>query len=92
MFEINEIVCYETQDGEIFKAYEKAEGGEYLRIERFLKEVVLGEKDSMAATRQEVLDSVLNYVKDNGCLASEYVYKDLLEMIGVRMPKKDELV
>ena len=34
MFEINEIVCYETQDGEVFKTYEKAEEHNKLLIEK----------------------------------------------------------
>ena len=34
MFEINEIVCYETQGGEVFKAYEKAEEHNKLLIEK----------------------------------------------------------
>ena len=34
MFEINEIVCYKTQDGEVFKTYEKAEEHNKLLIEK----------------------------------------------------------
>ena len=34
MFEINEIFCYETQDGEIFKTYEEAEEHNKLLIEK----------------------------------------------------------
>ena len=34
MFEINEIVCYETQDGEVFKTYEEAEEHNKLLIEK----------------------------------------------------------
>ena len=34
MFEINEIFCYETQDGEVFKTYEEAEEHNNLLIEK----------------------------------------------------------
>ena len=34
MFEINEIVCYKTQDGEVFKTYEEAEEHNKLLIEK----------------------------------------------------------
>ena len=34
MFEINEIVCYETQDDEVFKTYEEAEEHNKLLIEK----------------------------------------------------------
>ena len=34
MFEINEIFCYETQDGEVFKTYEEAEEHNKLLIEK----------------------------------------------------------
>ena len=34
MFEINETVCYKTQDGKVFKTYEEAEEHNKLLIEK----------------------------------------------------------
>lgn len=64
-------VCYRT------------DGKDYLSIERFLDTVIRQGDDDMYERRKILFDSVLDYRDKNGCLASEYVYRDLVgELFG----------
>lgn len=63
------------------KVHYQVQGTDYQGIEDFVREVILGEQDRNRAARESLLDEELNYVKKNGCLASEYVYEDLCREI-----------
>lgn len=63
-------------------AYSQAEGSDYMKIERFLEDTVLGESDSMREQRRKIFAEELDYVKDHHCLASEWIYQDIASMVG----------
>lgn len=62
---------------EIIKSYYSVKGEDYIGIEKFLQDVILGENDTMAEKRKAVFEEELNYFKDNGCTACEYIYQDI---------------
>ncbi len=56
--------------------------GDYERdIRRFLDDVVLGQNDTLKDNREVFFEESLNYLRFNGCLASEYIYRDLTSSI-----------
>ncbi|MCM1089549.1 MAG: CDP-glycerol glycerophosphotransferase family protein [Muribaculum sp.] len=74
-----------TELGEkCMSAYSKAEGSDYMAIEQFLIDTVLNGNDSLKDRRREVFADVLDYVGDNGCAASEYIYKDIISLLETK--------
>ncbi|MEE3466916.1 MAG: hypothetical protein VZQ83_00595 [Eubacterium sp.] len=57
--------------------YYHADGRDYAKIEAFLQNVILDGEDEMRALRRAVFDEALDYRKENGVLASEYIYRDI---------------
>lgn len=62
--------------------YEQANGYEYSQIEEFLVNVVLNGQDTLKEKREAVYREYLDYQSDNGCLASEYIYQDIVAKIS----------
>lgn len=59
----------------VMKTAYKADGADFNAIEHFVKETVIGEKDTMKAERKHFFDTQLNYLEHNsGLNASEKIY------------------
>lgn len=66
----------------LVNAYYKTPGEEYLAIEQFIEDVVLGGKDTMAETRRQVFEEAYDYYKVNGQLASDFIVNEVKELIS----------
>lgn len=62
-------------------AFSQADGGDYTGIEKFLTNTVLGGEDSLHEQRRKVFVDELDYVGNNNCLASEFIYRDIKAII-----------
>ena len=69
--------AFNTLGRKILKGYYKERGEDYVGIENFLEQVILGEKDELAGIRNEIFEEELNYYKENQRLASECIYEDI---------------
>lgn len=67
----------------IMECHYKADGTDYFGIGQFVQKVILQGEDVMKGKREKVLENELNYKKKNGCLASEFIYKDIISEIGL---------
>lgn len=63
-------------------AYSQTDGGDYMGIEEFLINTVLGGEDNLREQRRKVFADALDYAGNNHCLASEFIYKDIKSIIG----------
>ncbi len=63
------------------ETYYKVSGTDYFGIEDFINNVVLNGNDYLAQKRNEIFECEFDYVKLNGVLASEYIYKDFENLI-----------
>ena len=60
--------------GELMKVLYHADGRDHKAIASFIESVLIKKKDSMAATRKKFFDEHFNYRRDNGMLASEFIF------------------
>lgn len=65
----------------IIESHYSANGEDYKGIEDFLKNIVINQNDYMQEKRTAVFEDELNYSKDNGCSACEYIYRDICETL-----------
>ncbi|MBP3198119.1 MAG: CDP-glycerol glycerophosphotransferase family protein [Butyrivibrio sp.] len=63
-------------------AYYQAPGEDYMAIEEFIEDVVIGGNDPMADARKKIFEEEYDYVKINGQKASDYIVNEILELIG----------
>ncbi len=75
--------CYSELGEECMKAHSKAEGRDFFEIERFVQQVVLKEKDEQKEVRNKVFKDILDYQNDNGCLATPYIYRSIMSVLGL---------
>lgn len=67
----------------VLKTAYKADGADFYAIENFVKETVIGEKDTMKAERKYFFDTQLNYLEhNNGLTASEKIYTIIKDEVG----------
>ena len=52
----------------------RADGRDHKSIASFIENVLIKKRDSMAAVRKKFFDEHFNYRRDNGMLASEYIF------------------
>ena len=64
-------------------SYYKTSGERYSEIERFINDVVIGEVDPMEKRRKDIFAEEYDYLKANGITASEYICKEVLDLIRV---------
>ncbi|MBR4903185.1 MAG: CDP-glycerol glycerophosphotransferase family protein [Selenomonadaceae bacterium] len=62
---------------EIFKGSYLVDGKDFEGISAMIQRVIIEGDDYKAAERKAVFDKYLNYPKDNGMLASEFIYKNI---------------
>lgn len=73
---------YFTDVGEeILKENYTASGEDYFGIEKFITEVILGEKDTKKEKRDQIFKNELDYKGKLGNLASENIYQDLIKSL-----------
>ena len=60
--------------GELMKVLYHADGRDHKAIASFIENVLIKKKDTMSATRQKFFDEHFNYRRDNGMLASEFIF------------------
>ena len=68
---------------EILKVSYTVDGKDLDGIAAMIQRVFIEGDDYKAAERREVFDKYLNYPKDNGMLASEFIYKSISQDLGV---------
>jgi hypothetical protein len=66
----------------LMRAHYKAPGEDYIAIENFIEDVVLGENDTMAEQRKKVFEEEYDYLKLNGQLASDFIVNEVKELIS----------
>lgn len=84
---VNKPMIYLTREGkiysplveEIFKCSYLVDGKDLEGIAAMIQRVFIDGDDYKAAERKEVFDKYLNYPKDNGMLASEFIFKNISE-------------
>ena len=64
------------------KVLYRADGRDHKAIAKFIDEVLIKKRDSMAGIRRKFFDANLNYVKRNGMLASEYIFHAINQEFG----------
>ena len=57
-----------------------AKGEDYAEIENFLQEVIINGNDALSDKRQQIFEKELDYMKQRGYSASEYIYKDIISI------------
>ncbi len=73
-----------TELGEIcLNGYERIAGNDYIGIEEFVQNTVLGGNDKTSETRTAIFKDCLDYKRLNHCSASEFVYSDILQKLGI---------
>ena len=60
---------------ELMKVLYRVDGHDTDGIKKFIEDVVIGQNDFMSKARRKFFDKNLNYVKDNGMLAGECIFK-----------------
>ena len=60
----------------------RADGRDLNGIAKFIDEVLIKKRDSMSGVRQKFFDQYLNYVKDNGMTASQYIFNTIDRGLG----------
>lgn len=77
---------------ELMKVLYKVDGGDFLGIKKFVEEVVLNGKDIMIEDRETFFKNNLDYRKQNGMLASEYICEYLKKQLyGIEEFEKHEI-
>lgn len=66
---------------EIYEGLYKADGADYLSIEKFLTDTVVQGKDTMKEKRATVFANNLDYCTTNGMLASDYIYRCICSLL-----------
>lgn len=61
--------------------YYTAKGEDYIAIEQFVERVILQGGDTMKDRRHRIFAEELDYAGKNGCSASEFIYKDLTNLL-----------
>lgn len=61
----------------IIEAHYTEWGEDYMGIENFLQSVILEGRDTKKEEREKIFHEELDYYAQNGCGASEYIYRDL---------------
>ena len=67
---------------EIMKTLYRVDGRDFDGIAKFIDEVLIKKHDTMSEARREFFDEHLNYVKRNGMLASEFIFKSIDGELG----------
>lgn len=67
----------------LMKAHYTADGRDYMSIDMFIQDVVINGDDVKKDIRQEVFYRELDYYGRNGIKASEYIYRDMCNGIGI---------
>ena len=67
---------------ELMKVTYRVDGRDLNGIASLINEVFIKGNDEMYDARMEFFDKHYNYVKDNGILASEYIYKNITQELG----------
>ncbi|MBR1579341.1 MAG: CDP-glycerol glycerophosphotransferase family protein [Selenomonadaceae bacterium] len=62
---------------ELMKVLYHADGRDHKAIAAFIENVLIKKRDSMADARRKFFDEHLNYQKDNGMLAGEFIFKTI---------------
>ena len=65
----------------ILEANYTVDGGDLNGIKHFIEDVLLNRHDPKAAARRKVFDEELNYVRDNGMLASEKIFHTIDDIL-----------
>lgn len=65
----------------MIQGYYTASGEDYMAIECFLEEIILQGKDTKHDDRNKIWSDNLDYMGNNGCLASEYIYTDICSFL-----------
>ena len=73
---------------EILNASYLVDGKNFDEIAAMIQRVFIEGDDYKAAERKAVFDKYLNYPKHNGMLASEFIYKNIIEELGLSKCKQ----
>ena len=87
---VDKPLLFLTREGQAFsalgeklmEAHYRTAGTDIDGIRDFLEQVVLGGKDEKAADRRRVFSECLDYPRHNGCLAGEFIYKEIRQLIS----------
>lgn len=66
---------------ELMRAYDTAWGEDYSAIESFLQDVVIDGRDEKKPLRQTIWKENLDYLSLNHCMASEFIYRDICNLL-----------
>ena len=72
----------------ILEASYRINGKDFDGIAAMMQRVIIEGDDYKAAERKAVFDKYLNYLKHNGMLASEFIYKNIIEELGLSKCKQ----
>ena len=78
-----------TREGQAFNAlgeklvsgYYTAKGEDFMAIEQFMERVILQGEDTMKDKRTRIFAEEMDYAGKNGCSASEFICKDIMNMM-----------
>lgn len=77
LFLTREEQAFNSLGEHLISGYYHARGEDYIAIEQFVEQVILKGDDAMQEKRHRVFHETLDYTGRNGCLASEYIVKDI---------------
>ena len=67
---------------EIMKVLYRADGRDFGGIEKFIADVLIKKRDPMSKARRKFFDEHLNYVKQNGVTASQFIFNAIDRELG----------
>lgn len=86
---VNKPMLFLTREGQAFNAlgeklvsgYYTAKGEDFMAIEQFMERVILQGEDTMKDKRTRIFAEEMDYAGKNGCSASEFICKDIMNMM-----------
>lgn len=81
LFLTREEQAFNTLGEKLVSGYYTAKGEDFIAIEQFIECVILQGQDNMKDKRTRIFAKEMDYVGTNGCGASEFIYKDIMNMM-----------
>ncbi len=89
---VNKPMIFLTREGEkfhnlgekILKASYLVDGRNFQGIANLIQEIIIKGNDPKVDARKKVFDEQLNYLKYNGMTASEFIFKNISEELGIK--------
>lgn len=81
LFLTREEQAFNTLGSKLVSGYYTARGEDFMAIEQFVESVILQGEDTMKDKRSRIFTEELDYIGKNGCHASEFICRDMINLL-----------